>query len=290
MILVTGASGTVGGAAARQLARAGHAVRLLSRSPDRLVPPPGRCEVAAGDYADPASLRAAVRGVRAMLVVTGDPRTTAHDAALLEAARGARVRRAVKLSAQGVADADAQDMITRWQRATERLTRESGLEWTLLRPRAFMSNSLGWAPAVRAGDTVRTWPADVPAACVDPRDVAEAAVLALTGPGHRGRAYPLTGPEQLTARERVRLLGESLGRELECREEPRQRALDGYARRYGSELAEALLACAGRRSGTEPALERLLGRPPRRFAEWARDHAGHFTAAPGSPRLGAAGG
>ncbi|WP_306318235.1 MULTISPECIES: SDR family oxidoreductase [unclassified Streptomyces] len=276
MILVTGAGGTIGGYTARILAGEGHAVRLLTRDRARLGPPPGGCEVAVGDYADADSLRKAVVGVDAVLAVTNDPRSAADDERLAGAAREAGVRRLVKLSGLGVTDAGAQDRITAWQRETEEVVRASGLEWTLLRPRAFMSNTLSWAASVRESATVRTWPADVPAACVDPRDVAAVAAAALTGAGHAGAAYALTGPEPLTARERTDIVARVLDRPLRFEEEPADRVRAGHARRYGGELADALLAVAARRSEVDPTLPGLLGRPAGGFADWVRDHAHHF--------------
>lgn len=277
MILVTGASGTIGAETARLLAEEGRRVRLLTRDSARVTAPPGRCEVVVGDYTDHGSLRRAMAGAGAVLAVTNNPGTVEHDAALLDAARSAGVERLVKLSALGVLDADADDLITRWQRSAEERVRDSGLQWTLLRPRAFMSNTLSWAATVRERDTVCAWPADTPSACVDPRDVAAVAALALTGPGHGGRAYALTGPQPLTVRERVRILSEVLGRPLRYEEEPPEVLLHRYESRYGSRTAHALLAVAARRSRVDSTLERLLGRPARGFAEWVRDHAYRFS-------------
>jgi uncharacterized protein YbjT (DUF2867 family) len=86
--------------------------------------------------------------------------------------------------------------------------------WTLLRPDSFMSNALRWLPQLRAGDEVREPFGDVPLSVVDPADIAAVALLALTTPDHSGQAYRLSGPEALTAAERLAILGTALGREL----------------------------------------------------------------------------
>ncbi|MFP8960099.1 NAD(P)H-binding protein [Streptomyces nanhaiensis] len=281
MILLTGASGTVGRETARLLTADGHRVRLLTRDPARLPEPGPLAETAVGDFGDPGAVRAAMSGVRAVLVVTSDPLNPGHDAALVRAARQAGVRRLVKLSALAVTDPEADDLITRWQREAEETVRASGLEYTLLRPRAFMSNTLAWAADVRRSGTVRLWPADAPSACVDPLDVAAVAARALTGPGHAGRAYALTGPRPLTARQQVQVLARELGRPLTVEESSREELLRRLRGRFPEPLAEALAEMAARRLGgagarVDPTVERLLGRPARSYRQWVREHSSSF--------------
>ena len=114
------------------------------------------------------------------------------------AAARAGVKHVVRLSALTVTDADADDLITRWHRDCERRLEASGLLWTFVRPRSFMSNTLGWARSLVDG-VVRAPFGSARVACVDPRDVAEVAVRALTEPGHEGRAYSVTGPAAISS-------------------------------------------------------------------------------------------
>ncbi|MFI9238932.1 NAD(P)H-binding protein [Streptomyces sp. NPDC053079] len=280
-ILLTGASGTVGGATARLLAGRGHAVRLLGRDAARLPDLGPAAERATGDFADVAALRSAMEGIRAVLVVTADPRLPGHDANVVRAARDAGVRHLVKLSALAVTDPGAQDLITCWQRGAEELVRDSGLDWTLLRPRAFMTNTLAWADGIRRSGTVRAWPADAPGACVDPGDVAAVAARVLTEDGHAGQAYGLTGPAAVTAREQAGLLAGALGRPLAFEELAPEQVRRAAEARYGAEVAQALQESAerqiqGAKSQVDPTLERLLGRPGRSYAQWADEHAPLF--------------
>ncbi|MGW0607722.1 NAD(P)H-binding protein [Streptomyces sp. NPDC002640] len=287
MILVTGATGTVGREVVRSLSAApgtgpGDAprVRVMTRDPGRL---PDECRTAravTADYRDPASLASALAGVRTAFLVTtvvgGD-----HDAAFLRAARSAGVRRVVKLSAAAVLDPHADDALTRWQRASEELLRGSGLEWTLLRPRAFMSNTLSWAASVREERVVRALYGASANACVDPRDVAEVAARALTEDEHAGRSYPLTGPAALSAAEQTEQLGRILRVPLRLEELTREQARAIWARRHPAEVVEALLASAdrqraGAKSQVDDAVGRVTGRPARSFEAWARDHRAAF--------------
>ncbi len=285
MLLVTGASGTVGREVVERLPP-GQPARVLLRDPARAGAVTGRpgVQIVPGDYDDRRSLAAAMAGVRAVFLVTCDPSRPEQDQALVDAARAAGVRHLVKLSALAVSDPEADDLITRWQRASEERVRASGLHWTLLRPRAFMSNALHWADSVRTASVVRALHGTAPHTCVDPRDVARVAVRALTGTGHEGRTYALTGPEPVSPAQQAGMLAQVLGRPLRFEELSEEQARQSLLRRYPPELAEALLASAARQRDGGKALvtgtvARLTGRAPGSFQAWARDHARAF----GSP-------
>lgn len=281
MILVTGATGTVGREVVSRLST-DLAVRVMTRDPSRVTGVAASVETVQGDYDDPRSLARAVRGVRTAFLVTNRVGLD-DDTRFIEAAREAGVRHVVKLSAAAVADPEAGDLITRWQRANEELLLDSGLEWTLLRPRAFMSNTLAWAQAVRSEGVVRALYGGAANSCVDPRDIAEVAVRALTEDGHAGRIHPLTGPEAITAREQTSRLSELLGRPLRFEELDAGQARAGLRRRYPEPVVQALMESAERLRGggkaqVETTVAELLGRPARCFRTWAGDHLSAFTA------------
>ncbi|MEU6862368.1 NAD(P)H-binding protein [Streptomyces sp. NPDC046876] len=278
MILVTGATGTVGREVLRLLP-ADLPVRVMARVPDRVQGAPAGAETVRGDYTDPRSLAAALGGIRAVFLVTADLRR--DDGEFLRLARSAGVRHVVKLSAAAVEDPRADDVITRWQRGNEELLRASGMEWTLLRPRSFMSNALSWAGSVRSGQVVRALYGDSANSCVDPRDLAEAAAGALTGRIPAGAAHTLTGPQALTAVEQTALLAELLGRPLRFEELDADRARAALGRRHPDAVVRALLHSAqrqreGAKSRVDDTLPRLLGRPARSFRTWAADHLDAF--------------
>ncbi|MFB7510013.1 SDR family oxidoreductase, partial [Streptomyces broussonetiae] len=131
MILVTGATGTTGSEVVRQLAARGEKVRALTRDPAR-ARVPAAVETVRGDYADPDSLAAAMAGVTAAYLVSPPGPGAAHDTALVAAARAAGVRRLVKLSAIG-SDDPATGPTVAWHGEGERVVRESGAQWTVLR-------------------------------------------------------------------------------------------------------------------------------------------------------------
>ncbi|MFE6667618.1 NAD(P)H-binding protein [Streptomyces sp. NPDC057697] len=278
MILVTGATGTIGREVLRGLP-ADLAVRIMARDPARVRGAGPAAEIVAGDFSDPASLVGVLHGIHTVFLVTnpgGD-----DDSAFLRSARSAGVRRVVKLSAAAVADPGAEDLITRWQRRNEELLRGSGMQWTLLRPRAFMSNTLSWARSIRSDGVVRALYGDSGNACVDPRDVAQVAVRALVDDGHAGRIHTLTGPEAITAAEQTALLAELLCRPLRFEELEPARARAALGARYPADIADALLESAERgRAGAKAEVDgtvaALLGRPAGTFRGWASDHLGAF--------------
>lgn len=282
MILVTGATGTVGREVVRALP-ADLRVRVMTRDPDKAVGAFPGAEVVVGDYTDPPSLARALQGVRTAFLVTtrvdGD-----DDARFVSAACAAGVRRVVKLSAAAVLDSGADDLITHQQRANEELLRGCGLQWTLLRPRAFMSNSLSWAALVSRERTVRALYGTSPNACVDPRDIAVVAVRALTEEGHAGHAYTLTGPQALTAVDQTRELGRLLGIPLRFEELTPDEARAALGKGWPPPVVEALLASAerqkaGAKAQVEDTVRMVTGRPARSFRRWAQDHIEAFTPA-----------
>ncbi|GAA3657134.1 butenolide phosphate reductase ScbC [Streptomyces chitinivorans] len=249
----------------------------LTRSPGRAALRGVRGRLVRADFDARAGLARAVEGADALFVATFDPMDPRHDEHLATAALAAGVRHVVKLSALAVTDPGAQDLVTRWQRECEQLWQTSGMTWTFLRARAFMSNCLAWAGAVRAGGPVATLHGYAPNACVDPADVAAVAARALTVPGHAGRAYALTGPAAVSAREQVAQLSGFLRRPLRHEELTEQQALERWSARYPPPLVRALVESAGRQAAgakasvTEDVL-RVTGREPTAFGTWARRH------------------
>ena len=201
MILVTGATGTVGRELITQLTASGTRVRGMSRYPER-AGLPADVEMVRGDLGRPETLGPAVDGAERVFLLAGGPDGPMHEANLVAAAMRAGVRHIVKLSVLA-AGHDGDDPITRWHLAGERTIEASGLAWTFLRPGAFMANALMWADTIREQGTVYAPYTTARTAPIDPFDIAAVAARVLTQTGHEGRAYSLTGPELLSPPERA---------------------------------------------------------------------------------------
>ncbi|MFI1916863.1 NAD(P)H-binding protein [Nocardia sp. NPDC020380] len=281
MIVITGATGTIGSEVVRQLAERGEKVRAVTRDPEQARVPEG-VEVVRGDYADPASLAAAFAGAEAaFLVGQVTPDNSDVDAKLIAAARDAGVARLVKLSAIGTGDTILGPFAT-WHMPGEKAISESGRVWTILRPSSFASNTLSWAAPIKEGKPVPNMTGTGAQGVIDPRDIAAVAVAALTSDAHAGRVYTLTGPEPLSVHQQAAMLGAALGRELEVDDIPLEQVREALLAAGRSE-AFADRATAGQafiRNGGNTTVttdvERVLGRAPRTYADWARDHAAAF--------------
>jgi uncharacterized protein YbjT (DUF2867 family) len=238
-ILVTGATGAQGGAVTRALLARGHRVRALTRAPHSVAAQELRrlgADIAPGDFDDPASLRAALDGVRAVFAVTtpfgSDTDTEVrHGITLVDAARD--VDHIVFTSASnadrrtGIPHFDSKQLIE------EHLV-AAGPRWTILGPAAFIDDKFGeWTlQGLRQGTFHLPMPSDRPLHLIAVRDIAAVAVLALEQPDRfAGRRLDLAG-EALTPAGMAEALTAAIGRPIRHHRPP----LDVVAR-YSADLA-----------------------------------------------------
>jgi uncharacterized protein YbjT (DUF2867 family) len=275
MILVTGATGNVGGELVRALAGAGQPVRALVRAGREPGFPAGGQPVA-GDLNQPESLRPALAGVQALFLYPGYQ----DMAGTLAEARQAGVSRVVMLSGSSAASGDLSNAVSRYMIESEAAVRDSGLAWTMVRSFGFMSNTLQWVPQLRAGDVVRAPFAGVQVAMIDPSDIAAVAAAALTASGQAGRVYTVSGPQALGPADRARILGEVLGRDLQFEAQPDDEARAEMAAAMPAAYVDAFFDFYVKgtldESQPQPDVAAVTGRPPRTFRQWAQAHAGEF--------------
>ncbi|MBE1531640.1 SDR family oxidoreductase [Actinomadura algeriensis] len=280
MIVVTGATGTVGGAVARLLTEAGEKVTAVSRRITAADAPDGAMAMRA-DLADADSLRPALEGAGAVfLVPAGDLLGGAGSPDdLVAAIEAAGVRRVVLLSSQ--ASETRPEAISHARlREFEAVLRASRLNWTILRPGGFASNTYAHVASVRADRTVAAPFGDVGLPLVDPDDVAEVAAAALRDGRHGGRTYVLTGPAAVTPREQTAAIGAAIGVELGFTELTREQAMGRLSQVMPVPVADGTLDIMGAPTAGElaisPHVEEVLGRAPRSFAAWAERNAAAF--------------
>ncbi|MEC3980496.1 NAD(P)H-binding protein [Amycolatopsis sp. H20-H5] len=278
MILITGATGSVGRAATGLLLKEGEKVAAVTRDPARAALPEDAL-VVEGDPSNPATLTAALGDTEAILL---SPRAAGRAVGeLLSLAARQGVRRVVVLSATTVEHPAGLARFADQFRAVEEIARASGLEWTVLRCADFAANSLAWAPQIRATGSVRGAFGGAASSPIHERDIAEVAVRALRDSVHTGQSYLLTGPESLTQQDKVRLIGEAIGADLHFEElPPEQIRLGMLAAGLPEDVPERLLGSladyAKAPGPTSDAVAQVLGRPAATFADWAADNAGAF--------------
>jgi uncharacterized protein YbjT (DUF2867 family) len=281
VIAVVGATGWVGSALVGELAARGESVRALTRRPEGWSGP--SVEVVAADADVPDGLAGAFDGARAAFLMSDqrivpDGRPTRLER-LVGAAVAAGVEHLVLLSV--LSGSSGTDVVGAWNATAETTVTASGVAWTLLRPGRFFANAAHWARSVRAGEPVPMGFAHRVAAGIDPADVAAVAAAALVDPASSaGTAPRLTGREPLNALDELAILGEVLGRPLRARELTPEEVRRGMvASGQAHEVADAIVARSVEgEEGAEPSpdVAGLLGRPARRFEDWAREHAGLF--------------
>lgn len=278
-ILVTGATGNVGRQVVSQLLAIDDVrVRALTRDPasaDLAAP----VEVMRGDLTVPETLDLCLDGVDAVFLVwTTDP--TAVSAAVDRIARYAR--HIVFLSSPHQTPHplfQQPNLLAKMHAEIERLIKASGLDWTFLRPGMFAANARSWwAPQIRIRDIVR-WPfAEAPTAPIHEGDIARVAASALTETRHHGAEYVLTGPQSLTQREQVEIIGDVIGRPLRFEEISPETARQElpFPTPALNMLLAAWAAALGQPALVTSTVAEITGAPALSFRDWVNDNVAAF--------------
>ncbi|MEW2579893.1 NAD(P)H-binding protein [Streptomyces syringium] len=280
-VLVIGGTGKTGRRVVAGLKERGVAVRVASRSSEQRF-----------DWLDESTWGPALEGVGAVYAVPLEG--VAVSRSFTGLARRSGVRRIVLLSARGV---DVPGYYENGEAADEEKTageeagvashlqgehavRDSGLEWTILRPGWFAQNfSEGlFLDALLAGE-LRLPVADGAATFVDLEDVAAVAVAALTEDGHTGQVYEMSGPRAVNLETAVAEIAEATGRPIRYVPVTVDR-FTAELRQEGLSAEDAELWAAalnpirgGLEAKVSDGVRRALGRDPRDFAEFVKDAA-----------------
>jgi len=282
-ILVTGATGLVGGAIATQLAAARVSVRALVRNPDKSggLRKAG-VEIAIGDLEKPHTLGGALDGIeKVVLLSSPDPQQVELQGNMVDEARRAGVRHVVKISVVG-AGPQSPASLGRWHHQTEKAVEASGMAWTHLRPHSFMQNFLMSVATIGKEGRIYGCMRDGRAPFVDVRDIAAVAVGVLTRPGHEAKAYEVTGPEALTMAQAAAVIAAAAGRPVAYADLPPAEfkgALLGAG--LPEWLANDLVAlqtqfARGVGTGVTDVVLKIAGRPATTLQQFAREQRAAF--------------
>jgi uncharacterized protein YbjT (DUF2867 family) len=278
MIVVTGATGTIGKDVVKELREMDARFRVVARDPEKARKLLGDVQIVRGDLGDRASLDAAFEGgTKLFLLGPGSPTQVADQHNAIEAAKAAGVTHVVRSSAF-VSDQESAVSLGRWHGQTDNELRRSGLKWTILQPEAFMQNLLGSAGTIKQQGAIYGTAKDGKIAMIDARDIARVAARALVDPGHEGKTYVLTGPEAIDYARVAETFSHVLGRPVKYVDlAPEQARLGMLGTGLPEWLVDILLAlssiyAAGRGARLTDAVEQVGGTKPRTIAQFVRDH------------------
>jgi uncharacterized protein YbjT (DUF2867 family) len=282
MILVTGASGTVGKAVLREVARSGTKHRGMYRSAgDAAKAPPGT-ETVIADFARKETLGGALRNADSVyLVCSPIPDLEQLEGNMIEACLEAGVKHVVLNSAMGAGDYGKS--FPSWHRKVEDKLKGTKLSYTILRPNSFHQNVVAfYAPSVRAQGVFYSSMQDARNSFIDVRDIAAVAAKALAGREHAGRIYELNGPEALNYTTLAAKIAKVAGREVKYVDIPMEAQKKAMLEQGMPEwLVTALLELqeyylAGKGGETDDLLPRLLGRAPITMDQFLAENAAEF--------------
>ncbi|MGH9759579.1 MAG: SDR family oxidoreductase [Blastocatellia bacterium] len=269
MILVTGASGTVGRAVLAEVSNSGKPVRAMYRSKDEARKAPSGVSAVIADFASTDTLTPCLSGVDSVyLVCSPVPSLVELENNVIDVSQKSGVKHIVLNSALGAEDYPKS--FPAWHRKVEDKLKASGLGYTILRPNSFLQNILAfYAPSIRAQGAFYSSMGDARTSFLDVRDIAVVAAKALTSPAeHAGKVYELNGPEAVTYTELAARISTAANRSVnyvDIPEEAQRRSmLDlGMPEWQVTALLDLQMYYKSGKGGqVDDLLPKLLGRPP----------------------------
>jgi uncharacterized protein YbjT (DUF2867 family) len=279
VILVTGVTGKTGGETAKQLLTKGTRLRALVRNEAKAAGlKAAGVDLAIGDIADAGVVRQALQGVeKALLILPNGKTQQANETQFTDLAKAAGVKHLVKMSSMEAVP-NARTPIPKAHWAVEEYIRASGLAWTMIKPNFFMQNLLASAASIKSQRRFSLPMGDGTTGMADVRDIAAVCVEVLTGKGHAGKSYEITGPEVLTFYDAADRFSQVLGQKIEYvpmpMEQFRERmknVLEPWHLNAVCELFQEIAEIG--LDHTTDTFRQLMGRDPIALKQFIRDHA-----------------
>lgn len=276
MILLTGATGTVGSTLLAKLAETGVAVRAVAHSPGgRAEIERHGAEVVDGDFDRAETLEAAMQGCdRLFLLSPSDPAQVDRERNAVDAAVRAGVEHVVALSIMG-ASPSSQTVLGRWHAEIDEHLAASGVGFTVLRPAGFMQSHLLPVETVKTEGKWYGMTGHGASGFVDAADVAAVAAHVLTSDGHHGATYELTGPEAISLPQAAVQLSEVRGRDVAYVDVPPAQFRANLVRTGVPDWAADSLVASyqsireGHAATVTNEVEKATGTPPRAYRAFA---------------------
>jgi len=283
MILITGASGSAGGAVLREVAGSGAEFRAMYRSKDDAAKAPAGTPTVIADFSDRASLGRALEGIERVYIVCAPiPELVELEGNMIDACQQAGVRHIVLNSAFGAGDVPKS--FPAWHFQVEQKLRNSGIAHTILRPNGFLQNIVTYfAPSIRTQSAFYTSIGDAKISLIDVRDVGAVAAKILFEPqSHAGKTYEIHGPEAVGNRAVAERISRVVGRQVSyvdiSEDAMRKAMLDvGMPETFvNAEIELEGYYRSGRGGVVDGLVARLLGRPERTLDAYLRENVAAF--------------
>jgi uncharacterized protein YbjT (DUF2867 family) len=273
LILVVGATGTVGTELVKQLAAAGRRPRALVRNREKAQAVDSLADPVIGDLSRPETLAPAFVGAeRVFILAPPTPELETLERNAFDAATTAGAKRIVFLSNYGAAEFD-EDSHFHVHGKHERRLASLGVDWTVLRPTRFMNYTpFVWPSVTQRGLLIEADSAGA-MTVIDPADIAAVALKALTEDGHEGQSYELTSEDSFTTAELARMLSRLLERDIMIFKgdiDALSTALieSGAPGEYAPLMAAYFAKVAAGFYKTTDTVGKVLGRVPRSYGDW----------------------
>lgn len=284
--LVTGATGTVGAFLVRELSRRSELTRAAVHTEAKAWKiREANVELFEMDFSKRSTVDAALNGVERLYLLTPfAPGQYEIAEYVIKKAKESGVKYIVRQSALG-AESEA-IRIFKTHRDIERLIEASGIDYTILRPNAFMQNFVNFfADSARRTGKIHFPLSAAKVSYIDARDIAHVAAELLSGglkTEHFGKAYGLTGPAPITMREVAAMMSKAIGKPVQyvdvSPEAARQGMKDAGMPDWAIEPLLELYAYQreGKGEFVTDAVEEITGRKPIPFEEFMKDIAASF--------------
>jgi len=213
-ILVIGGTGTVGSQVVRELLARKAVVQVLTRSEDKAKGLPAGAQGVVGDILDPRTVRSVFKGVDSVFMLIAVSTTETHEG--LMALNGMRMAGVKRLAYMSVHNLEQALHLPHFgsKLPIENVLKTSGIPYTILRPNNFFQNDYLFKDAMLKYNIYPQPIGDLGLSRVDVRDIAEAAAIALTTPGHEGQTYSVVGPQVHTGKSTAEVWSRALGKPI----------------------------------------------------------------------------
>jgi len=278
--LITGATGGIGSQVVELLLERGDRPRIFVRDAKKAQARYGESvDIFVGELANNDSLVSALEGVESLLLINTGRDIATRDGEAARAAKTSGVGHLVKLSSL---DSRQRFGTGVWHAQGEAAIRESRIAFTFVQPSGFMSNSLFWAESIKSESVVRSCTGEGKIAFIHPHDIAMVATEALTTRVYDGESLAITGPEVLSYSEMTASIGNAIGKSLAFQpiseEQEREKLMTTGALDLEIDYHQSIYRAIreGRAAIVTDEVERVLGRKPITFSQWATENAQAF--------------